>query len=601
MAITVRFIRRRAGGRITIRPTTFDGREIVIGRATDCDVFLPDLRVSLHHARFTQVGPRRALIEALGERRIKVGGAVVSRREVSLEDGEKILIGPYQMTVEPGANDGDVLLSIELVQPSAAPVDQHEEEEIFSLKAVAPDKRAGAWLLGLLVLGVLLAYPVFSFFTGMSGAAQGGRGGGYAADRPWLSGKMSSAHANLVNECATCHEKAFVRVGDDVCLSCHEGTLNHTHAEMLAAAAPHAEGASAWLVKVRASLDIPEGRCGSCHFEHNGPEGVTPSDQRLCTECHDDLTSRLANVSLLDVGDFSTHPEFRPTVVVEAGKDAPKVERISLAAAPRESSGLIFPHDFHLTDPEVLRKLATLAPAEQRGFGEDMDCAGCHQIDAGGALFAPIEMERNCAMCHSLVFAVSDAGERRVLPHGEPEDVARVLEDFYYAQASQLALADPEIGVLDRQLTSEARARRERLREQAFGKAREETERMVARVFSDGGICQKCHTVTPPAAGQARTDYHVADVSLLDRFMPKAHFVHAAHMTGNIECATCHASETSSSSTDLLMPAVATCRECHGKSDGKGGIASDCLTCHVYHGGADAPPMTAAKPTKALK
>jgi predicted CXXCH cytochrome family protein len=594
MSITVKFIRRRAGGRVTVRPTTYDKRELTIGRATDCDVFLPDLRVGLHHARFVLTGANRAMVEAQGDRRIKVKGSSQRRREISIDDGEKILIGPYQMTVEPGDNS-DAELSLELVEPASDPIDPNTEKKVFSLRGTATDKRMTAWLFTLLFAGLFLAYPISNFYNHTPSAA---RDAGaiqptkYTADRPWLSGEIASAHANLANDCKWCHEGAFTRVKDETCLSCHEDTRNHGAPENLALGTPNPHGGEKWLQQVRVALEIPEGRCGSCHFEHNGEQGIVPSDETLCTDCHRDLTTRIADVGLLDVAAFSAHPEFRPTVVKAAG-ETPTFERISLAQNPSENSGLIFPHDFHLKDPEVLRKLATLPEAVRRPFGDDMDCQGCHVLDAGGELFMPIEMERSCSACHSLAFSVTDAGTR-LLPHGEPEQVRTVLRDFYLAEASKLVADDNEGSVFDRQLSAESRIRRERLREQAFADAERSTRRMVRQVFAEGGICEKCHTVETPEGGE---DFDIADVALSDRFMPKSRFLHSAHMAG-LECVACHKAETSAVSSDVLMPAIAECRDCHGKAQWQGGIASDCLTCHVYHSDTGAPHMTAARFTK---
>jgi len=46
------------------------------------------------------------------------------------------------------------------------------------------------------------------------------------------------------------------------------------------------------------------------------------------------------------------------------------------------------------------------------------------------------------------------------------------------------------------------------------------------------------------------------------------------------ECARCHKGiEASAQSSDLFVPGIASCRECHGP----GAVRSDCVTCHRYH------------------
>ncbi|HXI87401.1 MAG TPA: cytochrome c3 family protein, partial [Parvularculaceae bacterium] len=546
MTITVSFIRRRAGGRVTVRPKSYDKRELTIGRATDCDVFLPDLRIGLHHARFVVLGANRALLEAEGDRRLRIDRASVRRREIHFDEKTDIRIGPYQVLVEGGAAPGDVSISIELIEPATAPADPHGEEAVFSLKkGAAPAKRPSAWILTLLVAGLFLVFPIIIILghpppprpVALTKAPAHAKFGGYEPDRPWLSGPMSSGHANLVHECRDCHQTPFVRVRDEVCLDCHEDTFNHAEPDKLALsrAAPH--GGRRLLRDLHGALGIPEGRCGSCHFEHNGPEGVIRTDDRLCTDCHADMSKRIADTDFLDVASSQAHPEFRPTIVVTPGKTAPLIERLSLDSKLQQDTGLKFPHDFHLKSDDVLRKLRALPRSERNGLGEDMNCQGCHKLDAARAMFEPVEMERDCSMCHSLVFEVSSDGEKRALPHGKPKEVERILEDYYIAQASTAGA--PE-NTLDETLSAEARQRRARLREEAFARARTTAARMIAQIFSKDGICEKCHMVKAPAAGEDRAAYDIEPVSLVWRFMPEARFVHAPHMTGNVDCEDCH-------------------------------------------------------------
>jgi predicted CXXCH cytochrome family protein len=69
--------------------------------------------------------------------------------------------------------------------------------------------------------------------------------------------------------------------------------------------------------------------------------------------------------------------------------------------------------------------------------------------------------------------------------------------------------------------------------------------------------------------------------------MPKASFDHAAHATGDATCETCHAAANSKVASDVLMPQIKVCRDCHGGETGTEGgrarIASPCASCHAYH------------------
>lgn len=606
MAIRVEFIRRRPGGRVTVRPTIYDKREVTLGRATDCDVHLSDLRVGLHHARLIQLSADKARIEANGDHRVRVNNSQIRRRDISLNDGSTIRIGPYQLTASKAETQGDLLVSIELVEAPTPIRDKRDEQAVFSMKGYALDKRVTAWALIGLIFALFLAAPIFLHFRAAEPEADSATAKlALATNQHWLAGGMSSAHANLVEDCRDCHVEPFTRVKDEDCLTCHEEMRDHADPLSLHASRPITEGSEKWLASLRAGLNIPEGRCGSCHFEHNGDDGVLPSDSQLCIDCHAEMDQRFTDTTLVNVSNFGRrHPEFKPLIVLDPQAEDGAMKRVSLVDRPKENNGLEFPHDFHLSDDEVIRKLETLPANLRARYGEGLDCADCHTIDAAGALIEPIEMETHCSDCHSLAFATSDNTVRN-LPHGEPEEVRETLEDFYLAQATQLLLGDQPAGVLERQLSAEARARRERLRAQAFADAQRNTDAMIRRIFSEDGVCTKCHENEDPAMRAALANGDLPEftpVRLTIRYHPMAFFNHAAHETGDINCSTCHKAETSSQSADVLMPSITVCRACHDDTSGRTGIASDCLTCHAYHDDdPTAPLMQPARRREAMR
>jgi predicted CXXCH cytochrome family protein len=64
--------------------------------------------------------------------------------------------------------------------------------------------------------------------------------------------------------------------------------------------------------------------------------------------------------------------------------------------------------------------------------------------------------------------------------------------------------------------------------------------------------------------------------------MPQARFSHKSHP--HVKCADCHAVATSKKATDVSMPAIDTCRKCHGGSRPvEGKVMSNCLLCHGFH------------------
>ncbi len=599
MTIIVETIKRRAGGRVSVRPTSYDKNELTLGRATDCDIQLHDLRIDLHHAKIMLVSADRARVEASGENRLQVNGQATRMRELRVAENNEIKIGPYQITLKPGESHGDLLICIEQIEPASQARDTKDSAKLFSMRGYAPAKRSSAWLLAAMVTLAFLALPIIvffkpAFFTASAPSAQ--EQVKQFANNHWLAGGMASAHANLVEDCSTCHAKAFTRVLDETCLDCHQETHEHADPHNLTQSRPVEEaGPGKWAATLRTKLNIPEGRCGSCHFEHNGPEGVISVSQNLCIDCHDGMDERLSQTKLYNVSSFEKdHPEFRASVIQSTENGKPVYARISLSEKPTDKNGLIFPHDFHMKEKEVARKVKTLGPAGKLVFGDTLECVDCHRIDAARALFQPIEMERHCADCHSLAFAKEDDGAVRTLPHGEPEEVQKVLEDFHIAEANKALFGENERRVLDRPLSAEARRQADQRRRIAFSKARQTAQEEITRIFSEDGACQKCHTIEEPAASPGQAPKLTPTV-LTNRFLPKGYFPHSAHMTANLKCVDCHDAENSSLASDVLLPSISECRECHNDTHGRAGIASDCLTCHVYHGEDTAPLMTPAK------
>jgi hypothetical protein len=76
--------------------------------------------------------------------------------------------------------------------------------------------------------------------------------------------------------------------------------------------------------------------------------------------------------------------------------------------------------------------------------------------------------------------------------------------------------------------------------------------------------------------------WKIAPVRLTQNWMPRARFNHAAHITQ--PCTSCHnTAEHSKRSSDILMPRIAKCRECHGDASDTSKLSSDCVMCHRFH------------------
>jgi len=104
-------------------------------------------------------------------------------------------------------------------------------------------------------------------------------------------------------------------------------------------------------------------------------------------------------------------------------------------------------------------------------------------------------------------------------------------------------------------------------------------------------LCGECHYPGDGAGGVLS----VAPVTQTARFMMHGWFDHDAHTQE--DCATCHAADTSSDASDLRLPNLSSCRDCHeGENSLTAEVPSGCAMCHSYHpreGAAAAPPRIA--------
>ena len=50
-----------------------------------------------------------------------------------------------------------------------------------------------------------------------------------------------------------------------------------------------------------------------------------------------------------------------------------------------------------------------------------------------------------------------------------------------------------------------------------------------------------------------------------------------------MDCEDCHSVKTSEEGSDVLLPNIESCRECHGGADDNSRLASTCVDCHGFH------------------
>ncbi len=433
-------------------------------------------------------------------------------------------------------------------------------------------------------------------------------------------GELASVHKAWNDRCEACHNVDISSSGkseaggwpvpgvetslvtDTSCQSCHSGPAHHPSQK---------------------PEDVKS--CASCHFDHRGVDNslikLADSD---CISCHKDLSQHIAsgkqssgtaNVVTSFTGD---HPPFS----TESDK-AVDPGRLKFNHALHLSEGLVHkPGDrdvktlAYLTDPTARERYRK--PGQKDDAPIRLDCASCHVADASdfkleqlaglprattlpvrsqGKEMLPITYENQCKACHPLSF--DGRNPKLVAPHrAQPEDIRQFLTSTYsgvFVSDDQKLLADvPQ----KKPIPGQRADRDEASVKQRIDKAVAAAEKVL---YGGKTTCFECHYATKTTAAGLPEAIELPNVPSL--WQPKARFDHTAHRA--VKCAECHVKSTTSIvASDILVPGIASCRECHvnakggnllsavlpGLSSTESFVRADCTTCHRYHH-ADKPML----------
>ena len=530
-------------------------RKLTIGRAPNQHLQLASSGVEEQHAVVTTSAVNGLRIAPLSGKAILVNG----RREIRarrISPGDVIGIGEAKLTVHPSRSRRAVILEVD--EPEA----QESVSEERQPEAAAPGPRMSpwSWSLSLGFAGLFLLLPLVGLL--MPGLQEPLREIPLLpSDALWSPGPLHTAHQSIGTRCDACHVKPFEPVRDQECFSCHAVVAHH--------------------VDIRSS-DVSLFRneqCTSCHLEHKQPAALVQRDPRLCTDCHADLKRLEPKTTVEDATDFgSNHPEFRLTVLASASIAD---DDMSLAwRAVRldrndpenfvEHSHLRFSHAQHL-DPKGVK-----SPTGERV----LSCQDCHRPNASGRDMLPIRMETHCSGCHRLQFDEHDPTSG--VPHGDLAALYKTLrEHFSRTYLIQSGSIPTRRGDVMRRPGNEQRILSEL--EQRRARAWVDAQSLkIAQELLEKRVCKDCHEVTRVPGKTGLEQWHVEPVQLTSDWMPRARFDHAAHISET--CVSCHTGAPKSKhATDILLPDIARCRECHGGTGSSAKVASDCLMCHPFH------------------
>jgi hypothetical protein len=398
----------------------------------------------------------------------------------------------------------------------------------------------------------------------------------------YSSGRLSQAHAVLERQCVACHVPAAAAFSasakDDACLSCHDGPTHHAGAQ--------------------ASPD-----CAACHVEHRGAANIRAVKDQACAACHGDLkaprgaseTRFVAQINSFEAG----HPEF--AAVREGARDTGSIRLNHALHTKRVRSGPNGPTvqlecgDCHRPEQALAAAFATVPePAGATNHWKYGDARYITTVTSyaaadevlpvpggslvsyrpatGRELMAPVRFATACAGCHSLAF---DKRFDEGVPHDKPE----VVHAFLVKKFSAYIAAHPQ----------ELRETREPGRDltgrpvQAAVHVYTPNEWVAARLHEAEELlwrktCKQCHALTFGLRQDTLPTIEPARTTV--RWMPHAKFDHDAHR--GFACASCHQKALSSTETsDVLLPGIATCRTCH--APGPEHADARCSECHTYH------------------
>jgi len=426
-------------------------------------------------------------------------------------------------------------------------------------------------------------------------------------NRVYSSGRLSEAHAVLEKECAACHVQQAggfsATAADSACLACHDGPVHHA-------------------TNVNVTL-----ACADCHVEHRGRVNLVATKNQSCAGCHGDLSaanrdSRYAK----HIRSFADgHPEFaalRSVVGTPASSDSGTIKlnhALHLRSIRRGPSGPMVQLDCvtcHATgaaSPDLTYSDARYRAANVSYKESDVvlqinrEALRPARPMTGRELMAPPKFANACAACHLLTF---DKRFDEGVPHDTPEVVHAFLvkkfSDYIATHGAELhEVQDPQRHLIGRAAAFATRnvsqtqwvAERVAVSEELlWHKACSQCHSISATGLKDVRIARwdaaNAHGATRITSGLIGTVHEsgadilpeVAAANITLQWLPHSPFDHDAHR--GFSCTGCHQNAlTSTETSDILIPGIATCQKCH--APGPEHAESRCFECHTYHDWAE--------------
>ena len=382
---------------------------------------------------------------------------------------------------------------------------------------------------------------------------------------PYSSGPITSSHAMFSLNCKACHSESAVwgtKVTDQSCQQCHDGPVHQAQ-------------------------QVSTPACTECHLEHKGMAELAHTSEKACTDCHSDLKTKDGKLKVeAHIASFSSgHPEFTP---LRPGQTDPGTIKLNHAVHLKKGlRGVKGNVDMKCTDCH--RPAADMQPwpygkpgppAKEPGPEKANEATmmpvslttapSPHSRISGRAYMNPVNYFEACSGCHPLIF---DKRITEPAPHKKPE----VVHDFVVKKFEEYIAAHPEDVHKPNDLEGRIPTRI------PAPPARDAKEWVQFRVAEAEELlwrktCKECHSLQFPDQTSLPK---VPEAKMNARWMQHGEFDHPSHQM--LKCEECHTkAPTSKETSDILIPGVKVCQECH--RPGNQAVAqAGCFECHQYH------------------
>ena len=386
-----------------------------------------------------------------------------------------------------------------------------------------------------------------------------------ASQKILSSGPLSVAHAVLARKCDVCHRSTLgvfrTKVSDEACVDCHDAPAHHPD-------------------KVTSTVS-----CAFCHIEHKGSARLASTSNISCTHCHADLQSRSRSPQYgRAIENFDNkHPEFaacRPSA-----RDPGQIKLDHYAHLRPNLAGPTGPvqmecQDCHRPTTTDTRWPYAVAQSSEvaRVGGDDVRHA------RSGDYMTAILYVNQCAGCH-----VKDLQFDKRFDQAAPHDKPEIVRAFLVRKYAEYFASHP--GALSEAVAPERMPPGTVKLPIPVPHTRQEwmdQQLLLAERLLFGKGCKLCHfmierNVTVGEEADKTGLPMVAKSSIPTRWFLHAEFGHDAHRL--LTCTSCHSRAPESRETaDILLPGIASCRNCHADAGPRQDAASGrCSECHSYH------------------